>query len=338
MLERTKTMALINFFSAFILSLIITPAAIKLCILDKPNYRKIHDKPIPKGGGIGIFLPTIFLELITVVFFYDYVSLDIFKYLTITFVTLILMAEGIIDDKIELGSKVKLCIQIIVALLTLCSGIRFHTFDIKLLDLTLSAIWIIGIINAINLIDGLDGLAAGIAVIACTGFSIIGFLCGDKTITILSLIIIGGCFGFLKYNFRPARIFMGDTGSIPLGYNLAVIGILCENITRGKVSLLIPVIMLGIPVYDTLLSIIRRAVNHKPIFQPDRSHFYNLIIDLKGIGHMNTVLIIYAINIIMAAISIILAFTLDIWRIIFFFALSFVAYLLSIKLGFVRGD
>jgi UDP-GlcNAc:undecaprenyl-phosphate GlcNAc-1-phosphate transferase len=333
-----RFVAVVNFTLAIILSLVITPAAIKLCILDKPNYRKIHDKPIPKGGGIGIFIPAILLELNTFLFFSTYITLDTFKYFTIMLVTFVLLLVGIIDDKLELGSKSKLCIQIIITILTLSSGIRFHAFGIEALDLLLTAVWIIGIINAVNLIDGLDGLAAGIAVISCVGFSFIGYVYGDKTITMLSLIIIGGCLGFLKYNFRPARIFMGDTGSVPLGYNLAIIGILCENVISGKFSIIIPVIMVGIPIFDTLLTITRRAVYHKHIFQPDRSHFYNLMIDLKGIGHKNTVLIIYAINTVLATLSSILAFSKDVWRAASICTIIAAACLLSKWMGFIKTD
>lgn len=331
-------MAIVNFALAIVISLVITPAAIKLCILDKPNYRKIHDKPIPKGGGIGIFIPVILLELNTFIFFNTYITLDVIKYFTIMIVTFVLLIEGIVDDKLELGSKAKLCIQIIVTLLTLSSGIGFHAFGIEALDLLLTAAWIIGVMNAVNLIDGLDGLAAGVAAISCAGFSFIGYVYGDRTVTMLSLLIIGGCLGFLKYNFRPARIFMGDTGSVPLGYNLAIIGILCENVTGGKASIIVPVIMVGIPIFDTLLSVTRRVVNHKSIFQPDRSHFYNLMIDLKGIEHKNTVLIIYAINTALAVLSSILAFSNDLLRVASICTIIATACLLSKKMGFIKTD
>lgn len=331
-------MLIINLVLAAILSLVITPAAIKLNILDQPNYRKIHDKPIPKGGGIGIFIPAVFLQLCILLFFNNYVRLDVLKHLTIISVTIALMLVGIIDDKQELESKAKLCFQIIITIFTLSSGIRFHTFDILALDLLLTGVWIIGIMNAVNLIDGLDGLAAGVAIISCVGFGIIGYVIGDKAVITLSLIIIGGCLGFLKYNFRPARIFMGDTGSVPLGYHLAIIGILCENATRGKASIIVPIIMLGIPIFDTLLAFTRRIANHKPIFQPDRSHFYNQMIDYKGIGHKNTVFIIYAIHAVIAALSCVLAFFDDGWRIASFFIIVATACLLSKRMGFIKTD
>ncbi len=331
-------MVILELVLAMLLSLLITPAAIKLGILDRPNYRKIHDKPIPRGGGIGIFIPVIIFEWMNFLFFKTTITLDAFKYFTILFVTFALMILGIIDDKYELGSKIKLFFQIIVTLLTLGSGLRFHTFDIMALDLLLTAVWIIGIINAVNLIDGLDGLAAGLAVISCAGFSVIGYAFGNKTIVLLSLLLIGGCLGFLKYNFRPARIFMGDTGSVPLGYNLAILGILCENAISGNASILIPVIMVGIPIYDTLLTVTRRVFNHKPIFLPDRSHFYNLMIDLKGVEHKRVVLIIYALNIALITIAGLLAFTGDIWRIVSAGIIIFAACLLSIRLGFIRTD
>jgi UDP-GlcNAc:undecaprenyl-phosphate/decaprenyl-phosphate GlcNAc-1-phosphate transferase len=330
-------MVIIAFIAAIILSLVITPLAVKLRIVDKPNYRKIHDKPISKGGGIGIFIPVLLLELVTF-FITPYVAPYTFKHLAILLITFVLLMVGIIDDKLELGSKTKLCFQIVITIFTLGSGIRFHTFGIEALDLLLTAAWIIGVVNAVNLIDGLDGLAAGVAAISCVGFSVIGYAYGDKTITILSLLILGGCSGFLKYNFRPARIFMGDTGSVPLGYNLAIIGILCENVTSGKASIIIPVIIIGVPIFDTLLTVARRVVNHKPVFQPDRSHFYNLMIDCKGLDHKTTVLIIYAINAVLVSLSSILAFSNDGWRVVAICTIMAAACLLSKRMGFMKTD
>lgn len=327
---------IIEFVVAFLLSLIITPLAGKLRILDKPNYRKIHDKPIPKGGGIGIFIPVLLLETVTFLFFRDYITLEAFKYFTIILVTFALSVQGLIDDKLELGSKLKLCIQIAVTVFTLISGIRFNTFGIEVLDLLLTAAWIIGIMNAVNLIDGLDGLAAGIAVISCVGFGFIGYAYGNITLILLPLIIIGVCLGFIKYNFSPAKIFMGDTGSVPLGYNLAVLGILCSNAICGKTSIIIPLIMLGVPIFDTLLTIVRRIINHKPVLKPDRSHFYNLMIDLKGLGHKSTVLIIYAVNIILAVLASVFVFLDDIWRIASILIIVAAACLFSIKMGFIH--
>lgn len=337
--RKGKPVIIILFFVfAVVLSLLITPAAKLLHITDKPNYRKIHDKPIPKAGGIGIFIPVLLLEMVLFLFFRTYIALDDFKYLTIVFVTFILTVDGLIDDKLELRPKLKLCIQIAVTALTLCSGIRFSTFGIKVLDMLLTAVWIIGIINAVNLIDGLDGLAAGVAAISCIGFGCIGYTFGNITITLLSLAIIGGCLGFLKYNFRPARIFMGDTGSVPLGYNLAVIGILCGNTISGKTSIVIPVIILWIPIFDTLLTVARRVINHKPLFKPDRSHFYNLLVDLKGMGHRSIVLMIYVANTALAGLSCILSVSGGIWRIVSVCIIMAAACLFSIKTGFIHTD
>lgn len=329
---------IICFAAAIILSLAITPAAIGLRILDKPDHRKIHDRPVPKAGGIGIFIPVIFIEAGAFLVFKDNLGLDSFRYFTIVFITLALLIAGTADDKLELRPKTKLMIQVAAAVLTLCPGIRFHTFGIEVLDMLLTGVWIIGIANAVNLIDGLDGLAAGIAVISCTGFSIVGFATGDSTSAFLSLVIMGACLGFLRYNFRPARIFMGDAGSVPLGYNLAIIGIFCENAVNGKFSAIIPIILLGIPIFDTLLTIARRYLNKKPIFQPDRSHFYNLIMDIKGMEHKSTVLLIYAINAVLAALSCILAFLNDGIRIASALILIAAACLLSKLMGFMKTD
>jgi len=330
-----------------VLSLIVTPIAIRLGIMDNPDFRKIHNRPIPKAGGIGIFIPVVVFEMAALI------SYEIFRtqVVQIMFVTIFLMITGIIDDRFDLSSKLKLAIHSLASLITVLMGIRFNISGLPIPDIIVTVIWISAIINAVNLIDGLDGLAAGITTISCAGFCTIGLIYNSSIIVFLSAAIVGSCLGFLKYNFRPAKIFMGDTGSIPLGYNLAVIGILCQNlivnvtsstkpmtVISGSTVLIIPAIILGVPIYDMTLSIFRRVVNRKPIFKPDRSHFYNLMMELKGLSHKKTVLAIYLVSFFLSCISILLVFLNSVLRVAVICVLTIAAAFLSYLLNFIRVD
>lgn len=289
------------FLVSIILSLLFTPVAIKLRILDNPNYRKIHTNPVPKAGGLGIFVPFIFM-LVFYFLKFGVTNKEVVIILTMAFLVIV----GIVDDKIELDSKTKLIFQVIAACVTIFTGNVLNITYIYIVDCVISLIFIVGIINAINLIDGLDGLAAGIAAISSLAYIYIGYTSNNNFALVSSIVLIGNLIGFLKYNFRPAKIFMGDTGSLPLGYMLAVTGISCSNSMQMPNKLFFLCMVLGLPIYDTLLSMIRRRINGKSIFAPDRSHFYNLLMDLKGIEHRNVVMILYIINIVLNVIAVLL--------------------------------
>lgn len=193
-------------------------------------------------------------------------------------------------------------------------------------------------INGINLIDGLDGLAGGVGLISSLTFGIIGLLLNHSEIFMVSIFLASGCFGFLVYNFHPAKIFMGDTGSLPLGYALANIGIMVSNASGDPVNVLLPGIILCIPIYDTLLALVRRKLNGNPWFIPDRSHFYNLLVDIHGISHRNTVVFIYVMNVIIAVIALIFLYAGIIFKLLSTSCLLAVAAILTVKLRFIIID
>lgn len=320
---------------SLISSVLIIPAVIKLQILDLPNERKIHSKVMPKAGGLGIFIPVIFLLL------YNYAvksNTHYNDYIVISSSLLILMITGLIDDKKDISAKKKLLFQLIASVITVFSGIRFYIFSNIIADYILSIIWIVGIINAVNLIDGLDGLAAGIGIISCGCFCILGYKYDAYIIKLISLMLIGSSSGFLFYNFRPAKIFMGDTGSLPLGYILAVLGLFSTKRIGGFTSIYIPIIILGIPIYDTLLSIFRRKINNRSIFAPDRNHFYNLLMDIKGLSHVKTVLTLYAISAILCFVSLYMLSINNLYKTILFCLIIFISIIFTQKLGFIHVD
>lgn len=319
---------------AFLLSLVLTRYAIKLNILDTPNHRKIHSNATPKAGGIGIIAPVVLIQ-IYILISHSHLESNLLGLLA---GTSMLFIAGIVDDKLELPAKIKLAVQALVALISIIMGISFNVFNNILLNNIVTFIWIIGFINAINLIDGLDGLAGGVCLISAAGIYIFGIKYMAININMLCLAMIGSIVGFLRYNFHPAKIFMGDTGSLPLGYLISVMIILTSNQIGGFGGTAICFFIVLIPVYDTLLSVVRRKINGKGIFEPDRSHFYNLLMDKKGLSHKNTVLFIYCLNIILVGVAYLLIMVPVFYRYILALSTLTVVVFISIKADFIKID
>ncbi|KMY51861.1 glycosyltransferase family 4 protein [Peribacillus loiseleuriae] len=289
-------MVYLTLLLCFIASLIITPLvkkfAFKIGATDKPNQRKVHQKIMPRLGGLAIYIS----------FLIGWVFLRPTDELTIPLLigSLIIIVTGIIDDMRELSAKVKLLGQIIAALIVVLGGAQVHFINLPfggviefgILSIPLTIVWIVGITNAINLIDGLDGLAAGVSSIALITISGMAFLEGDVFVSSVAFILLGSTLGFLAYNFHPAKIFMGDTGALFLGFMIAVLSLLgFKNVTA--ISLIVPIIILGVPISDTFFAIIRRIKHKKPLSAPDKSHLHHCLLEI-GFSHKQTVLLIYA--------------------------------------------
>ncbi|USK59533.1 glycosyltransferase family 4 protein [Peribacillus asahii] len=283
---------------AFLLSMFLTPyvgkLAFKLGATDKPNARKVHSKIMPRMGGLAIFLSFLFTFLI----FSDRVM----EQLPLLIGAILIIIIGIADDMVELRAAPKFLGQIGAALIiVLWGGLEVEFINLPfgeplqfgVLSIPITILWIVGIINAINLIDGLDGLAGGVSTIALITIAIMAVIKQDIFVATVALIVIGATVGFLKYNFHPAKIFMGDTGAMFLGYVIAVLSLQgFKNVTM--VSLIIPIIILGVPISDTFFAIIRRVVNKKPISAPDKSHLHHCLLNV-GFTHKQTVILIYAL-------------------------------------------
>lgn len=285
---------------ALIISLILVPwvgrLAVKIGAVDKPNERKVHTKIMPRMGGLAIYI-SFFLVL--------FLTQEVSRQLIGLFLGgTVLVIVGIIDDKMDMPAKVKLVGQIIAACIVVAFGVRVDFVTsflheepmlLSIFSIPATVIWIVAIINAVNLIDGLDGLAAGISTIAATTMAIVGYLSGQYLMAAMAMILIGATLGFLKYNFHPASIFMGDTGSMFLGYNLAVFAVLGFAKSFTLLSLATPILVLAIPILDTLFAIVRRKLNHMPIFKPDKNHLHHRLLHY-GFSHKGTVLIIYIVS------------------------------------------
>lgn len=285
---------LICFISSILITPLVKKLAIKIGATDKPNQRKVHQKIMPRLGGLAIYISFIIGFIIW--------SPDVRYALPILIGSTVIIITGILDDMMELSAKVKFGGQLIAAGIVVIYGgiqVEFITLpfggqiDFGFLDIPITIIWIVGITNAINLIDGLDGLAAGVSSIALITISGMAMMMGYGFVAALGAIVLASTLGFLIYNFHPAKIFMGDTGALFLGFMISVLSLLgFKGVTM--VSLIIPVIILGVPISDTFFAIIRRIVHKQPISAPDKSHLHHCLLKL-GFSHRQTVLIIYAI-------------------------------------------
>lgn len=288
------------FILPLLIALCVTPLVKKLAIrigaVDHPNERKVHKSVMPRLGGVAIFIAT----TIGILVFTDSGSFPMYWMLL---GSLVIVATGILDDMKPLSAKSKLLAQIAASMIVVYGGIRIEFINIPLTEEVIyfgqwswliSIIWIVGITNALNLIDGLDGLAAGVSSIALGTIFIMSLMMGNLPIATISLILLGSTIGFLFFNFYPAKIFMGDSGSLYLGFFLATLSILgFKNIT--VVSYVFPILILGVPIFDTFFAIIRRYRSGKSITAPDKRHLHHCLIDM-GFSHRKTVLIIYGIT------------------------------------------
>ncbi len=296
---------LVTIISSFLLTFLAKKIAMHVNAIDIPNERKVHHKPMPRCGGLAIFGAFLIGYII-----YGEITTQMLSILIGSFLIIML---GFIDDIKPLRARTKFLFQIIAACVVVFYGETYFT-EITFLGLhfnfpyalntIISVIYIVAICNAINLIDGLDGLAAGISSIYFATIAIIAFILnkiGGLDI-ILSLIMLGSTLGFLGHNFPPAKIFMGDTGSLFLGFMIAVISLLGFKITTIT-SLVVPLVILAIPLYDTILAILRRLIKGESIGTPDKEHFHHQLLKMQ-IGPKKTILLIYFINILFSIVSI----------------------------------
>ena len=272
--------------------------------LDYPNERKIHKKPMPVMGGLMIFLGFLFGYMLF--------APQSTQMLAILIGGFIVVLTGILDVIEPLKAKEKMVGQVAAALVITFYGkillnditaFGFY-FNFGWLSYPLTIIFIVSLMNCINFIDGLDGLAAGISSIFFATIGIIAFIMhniGSLEIT-LTFIMLGACLGFLIFNFNPAKIFMGEIGSMFLGYMIAVVCLLGFKAVT-LTSLVVPMLILGIPILDTLFAILRRIIHHKPIYEADKQHLHHQLLN-KKFSQKSTVLIIYCVSILFSIASI----------------------------------
>lgn len=270
---------------------------------DAPDARKVHEHPIPRIGGIGIYVA--FMAAVLLVHGLYGKTAEIEQgIIGILAGGTVIVLVGLIDDYKNLPAKVKLLGQIAAAAVTVVLfdvRIDFITdpfgdyIYLEFLAIPATIFWIVGITNTVNLIDGLDGLAAGVATIASMTIFLVSLQFGFEPIAVLTAALAGSAFGFLYYNFNPARIFMGDTGSMFLGFILAGISVIGAVKSAATIALIVPILALGLPILDTTFAIVRRKRAGVPIFKPDRGHLHHRLLDL-GFSQRQAVLLMYVIS------------------------------------------
>ncbi|MCM3216304.1 MULTISPECIES: glycosyltransferase family 4 protein [Niallia] len=281
------------FFGSIILTPLVKKLAFKLGAVDKPEQRKVHLKIMPRMGGLAIYISFIIGALI--------INPNKDYHFPILIGSTIIIITGILDDIYNLSAKIKFLTQTLAAaVVVIWGGVQVEFINLPFggqiefgfLDIPITILWIVGITNAINLIDGLDGLAAGVSSIALFTITGMAMIMGNGYVIAISSIALASTLGFLFFNFYPAKIFMGDTGALFLGYIIAVMSLLgFKNVTL--ISFVIPVIILGVPISDTFFAIIRRLINKQPLSAPDKSHLHHCLLNI-GFTHRQTVIIIYA--------------------------------------------
>jgi UDP-GlcNAc:undecaprenyl-phosphate GlcNAc-1-phosphate transferase len=299
---------------ALSLTYVIRSFAIKHRIGTVPDLRKVHAGFIPQLGGLGIYLGALAGIAFTFIWKDYYWHMFTLKYAGILAGATLMLITGIVDDVHGLSARQKFLIQVIASTIVIYSGCRIETIinpfgeplRLGYFSIPLTYLWLIGVTNAINLLDGLDGLAAGVSLIALATFSILAFQQQDWMTFGLCLAFIGGILGFLYYNYHPASIFMGDTGSLFLGFLIAALAVKGLQKSEGNIALLVPIITLAVPIGDTILAFFRRLNKGQHPFNPDKDHLHHRLLFL-GLSHRQAVHIIYLFSLLFGVAAYLIA-------------------------------
>jgi UDP-GlcNAc:undecaprenyl-phosphate/decaprenyl-phosphate GlcNAc-1-phosphate transferase len=352
------------YLGAALLAVVLTPGVIGLArrigAVDRPGLRGVHERPVPRMGGVAIFLSA--SSAIVLLLFvkdaaarlsssFDPEALDGSKSGAASYqmqwqLVLLLCSSalvflvGLVDDLRHLPAGFKLAAEVGIAGLLCLGGVRISS--IALTDqwvvhlggwgCLLTILWIVGVTNAVNLSDGLDGLAAGICAIACGVIAIFAIHSGQILMVLVMLALLGSLSGFLIFNFNPARVFMGDSGSLFLGFTIGACSVMCVAKSAALVGLTLPALALGIPIFDTLLSALRRFLEGRSIFAPDRGHFHHRLLDL-GLHHRHAVILIYLATLGAAGLGLLMLMRKDLGALVIFAGVLFLILLLFRAVG-----
>jgi len=338
------------YLGSALLAIIITPIVIKLAhrikAVDRPGIRTVHTRPVPRIGGVTIFLSA--MILIVMVLFLNNSIGKAFRNMQLQLISLFCSATfiffvGLVDDLKGLPARFKFLAELLAAT-SLCfltvriSSIKITeqwTLQLGLLGYPLTILWIVGITNAVNLSDGLDGLAAGISAIACGVIVVFAIYSNNVIMAVIMLALLGSLSGFLFFNFNPAKIFMGDCGSLFLGFTIASSSVLCSMKSSALVGIALPALALGIPIFDTLFSMLRRFLERRRMFAPDRRHFHHILIDM-GIKQRHVVVTIYLMTLLFTGLGMFMMVTRKSNSLVIFLCIILLLLLLFNAVGSVR--
>lgn len=294
------------------ISFVLTPVVIKLAprlgFVDIPkDERRMHKKPIPTIGGVAIFLGFLLVSLCLVELSREFIGMLLGS--------LIIVILGIVDDRCDLNAKLKFAVQIIAAAIPVSQGVVIEYIShplgflgvpylsLGIWGIPVTIIWIVAITNAVNFIDGLDGLSVGVCSISTLSMAVIALMLGQIGEAVILAALLGACLGFLPYNFNPAKIFMGDTGATFLGFMLGCMAVSGLFKLYAVISFVVPLLVLGVPLFDICFACIRRMWHHVSPMHADRSHIHHRLID-SGFNQRQSVLILYVVASLMGILAV----------------------------------
>lgn len=335
---------------AVFLAMMLTPPVIWLArrvnAVDYPGLRRVHQHPVPRMGGVAIFLATV--SLIIAVLFVDNNIGDRFREVRLQLAMLLgtgafVFLIGLVDDLRELPARFKFLAELGAAAILCAAGVTIDSIGVTDryvlhlggLGTLLTLLWVVGITNAVNLSDGLDGLAAGISMVACGVIAVFSIHAGQHILAVFMLALAGSLTGFLVFNFNPAKIFMGDGGSLFVGYLIAATSVMCVAKSATVVGLALPVLALGIPIFDTLFSMLRRFLERRSLCAPDQGHFHHRLLAL-GLHQREVVAIIYVATLVCAGLGLFMLVRQDLGALVVFGCLLLLILLLFRVVGAVQ--
>jgi len=323
-------------FISFFATPLVRKLAFKVGAVDIPkDDRRVHKEPMPLIGGLAIFIAVVIVTLV-------FLPLDR-EIISILLGASFIVVAGIIDDLRELKPKTKFTLQIIAGLILILGGIKVEfvtnpfainssLLHLSWLSIPITLFWVVGITNTLNFIDGLDGLSAGVAMISSLSLMVVAGKFGYTSVIVLSATVAGACLGFLPFNFNPAKIFMGDTGALFLGFMLAAISIEGVMKSVATIAIVAPILILSVPIFDTTFAIFRRLLNGQSIAAADKGHLHHRLLN-RGFSQKKSVLILYGISAIFGLFAVLVSNANSRQAVYLSLALLIVSVLVAIKLG-----
>ncbi len=322
----------IAFLIAFASTPVVKTFAQKVGAMDVPgDARRVHDHPIPRMGGLAIF----FGFILAVVLFADITH----QVQGVLIGCVIIAATGVVDDIVSLKAWVKLLLQLAAAIIAVAHGVIIevvtnplmfsnnpHLF-LNILSIPVTVIWIVGITNSVNLIDGLDGLACGVSAISSVTMLVTALIVSEPNVAVILGALVGACIGFIPYNLNPAKIFMGDTGALLLGYVLATMSVVGLFKFYAIVTFIVPILALAVPLMDTIFAFFRRLLHGQNPMAPDRGHFHHRLLSM-GLNQKQAVAVLYSISAILGLLAVVLTTASEIK-----FLLLVIAFCIAVGMG-----